>query len=122
MPEIKLKSITETINKEGSNEDSLKLIDSSFDRVSKEIITKLNESIFDSGNHIIMTFRDLNNWKDVLNRLAFTSSTMEKRNKLLIDLMKYINELNQIYENKQKNSSNILADEENKDRLREKIF
>ena len=120
MPEIKLKSITETINKEGSNEDSLKLIDSSLDKVSKEIITKLNESVFDSVNHIIMTLRDLNNWKDVLNRLAFRSSTMEKRNKLLIDLMKYINELNQIYENKQKNSSNILADEENEDRLREK--
>ena len=119
MPEIKLQSITETINKDGSNEDSLKLIDSSLDKVSKEIITKLNENVFDSGNHVIMSLRDLNNWKDVLNRLAFRSTTAEKRNKLLADLNKYLNELIQIYESKQKNASNLLGDE-NEDRLSEK--
>ena len=105
MPEIKLNSITETINKAGSNEDSLKLIDSSLDKVSKEIIQKLNENVFDSGNHVIMTLRDLNNWKDVLNRLAFRSVTAEKRNKILMDLNKYLNELSQIYDNKYKNAS-----------------
>ncbi len=119
MPEIKLQSITETINKDGSNEDSLKLIDSSLEKVSKDIITKLNENVFDSGNHVIMSLRDLNNWKDVLNRLAFRSTTAEKRNKLLADLNKYLNELSQIYENKQKNASNLLG-EENEDRLSEK--
>ena len=93
MPEIKLQNITETINKDGSNEDSLKLIDSSLEKVSNEIITKLNENVFDSGNHVIMSLRDLNNWKDVLNRLAFRSTTAEKRNKLLTDLNKYLNEL-----------------------------
>ena len=56
MPEIKLEMIKETINKDGSNEDSLKLIDSSLDKVSKEIITKLNENVFDSGNHVIMIY------------------------------------------------------------------
>ena len=120
MPEIKLNSITETINKDGSNEDSLKLIDSSLDKVSKEIIQKLNENVFDSGNHVIMTLRDLNNWKDVLNRLAFRSVTAEKRNKILMDLNKYLNELNQIYDNKYKNASDLLADDENQDRLSEK--
>ena len=119
MPEIKLEMIKETINKDGSNEDSLKLIDSSLDKVSKEIITKLNENVFDSGNHVIMILRDLNNWKDVLNRLTFRSITQEKRNKILSDLNKYLNELNQIYENKQRNASNIL-DEENEDRLSDK--
>ena len=120
MPEIKLNSITETINKDGSNEDSLKLIDSSLDKVSKEIIQKLNENVFDSGNHVIMTLRDLNNWKDVLNRLAFRSVTAEKRNKILMDLNKYLNELSQIYDNKYKNASDLLADDENQDRLSEK--
>ena len=119
MPEIKLEMIKETINKDGSNEDSLKLIDSSLDKVSKEIINKLNENVFDSGNHVLMILRDLNNWKDVLNRLTFRSITSEKRNKILIDLNKYLNELKQIYENKQKNASNIL-DEENEDRLSDK--
>ena len=119
MPEIKLEIIKETINKDGSNEDSLKLIDSSLDKVSKEIINKLNENVFDSNNHVIMILRDLNNWKDVLNRLTFRSSTMEKRNKILSDLNKYLNELKLIYENKQKNVSNIL-DEENEDRLSDK--
>ena len=75
MPEIKLEMIKETINKDGSNEDSLKLIDSSLDKVSQEIINKLNENVFDSGNHVIMILRDLNNWKDVLNRLTFRSTT-----------------------------------------------
>ena len=119
MPEIKLEMIKETINKDGSNEDSLKLIDSSLDKVSKEIINKLNENVFDSGNHVIMILRDLNNWKDVLNRLTFRSITAEKRNKILLDLNKYLNELNQIYENKQRNASNVL-DEENEDRLSDK--
>ena len=119
MPDIKLEMIKETINKDGSNEDSLKLIDSSLDKVSKEIINKLNENVFDSGNHVIMILRDLNNWKDVLNRLTFRSSTSEQRNKILLDLNKYLKELNQIYENKQKNASNIL-DEENEDRLSDK--
>ena len=107
------------INKEGSNEDSLKLIDSSLEKVSKEIINKLNENVFDSGNHVIMILRDLNNWKDVINRLTFRSSTYEKREKILLDLNKYLNELKNIYENKQKNASNIL-DEENEDRLSDK--
>ena len=120
IPEIKLNAITETINKDGSNEDSLKLIDSSLNKVSNEIINKLNENVFDSGNHVIMILRDLNNWKDILNRLAFRNSTADKRAKLLSDLIKYLNELKKIYENKQNNSSNILADEENEDRLREK--
>jgi hypothetical protein len=115
MPEINL----EMINKEGSNEDSLKLIDSSLEKVSKEIINKLNENVFDSGNHVIMILRDLNNWKDVINRLTFRSSTYEKREKILLDLNKYLNELKNIYENKQKNASNIL-DEENEDRLSDK--
>jgi len=90
MPEIKLEMIKETINKDGSNEDSLKLIDSSLDKVSKEIINKLNENVFDSGNHVIMVLRDLNNWKDVLNRLTFRSTTSEQRNKILVDLNKYL--------------------------------
>ena len=97
----------------------MKLIDSSLDKVSKEIINKLNENVFDSGNHVIMILRDLNNWKDVLNRLTFRSITAEKRNKILLDLNKYLNELNQIYENKQRNASNVL-DEENEDRLSDK--
>ena len=66
-----------------------------------------------------MILSDLNNWKDVLNRLTFRNITQEKRNKILSDLNKYLNELNQIYENKQRNASNIL-DEENEDRLSDK--
>ena len=116
MPDIKLENFDPNEN----NEDSLKLIDSSLDKFSKDIINKLNENVFDAGNHIIMTLRDLNNWKDVLNRLTFRNTTLEKRTKLLMELNNYLNELAQIFQNKQKNYTNVLNDDENEDRLTEK--
>ena len=120
IPEIKSENINSELNNDRTNEDSLKLIDNLLDKYSKEIIIKLNENVFDSGNHIIMILRDLNNWKDILNRLTFRSNTSKKREKILMDLKSYINEINQIYDNKKKNLYNILNDNDYEDRLNEK--
>ena len=118
MPELNLEQINQS--NVDSNEDILKLLDSNLDKVSDEIINKLNKDVFDTGNHVIMILRDLNHWKGILSRLKFQSLTYDKRNVVLKDLNNYFKELKQIYETKQQNGNDFLNDDDAEEKTNEK--
>jgi hypothetical protein len=118
MPELNLEQINQ--NNVDSNEDILKLLDSNLDKVSDEIINKLNKDVFDTGNHVIMVLRDLNHWKGILSRLKFQSLTYDKRNVVLGNLNNYFKELKQIYETKQQNGNDFLNDDDAEEKTNDK--
>ena len=107
MPEIAKQK--EILQENNSNEDILKMLDSNLDKVSGEIIAKLNKEVFDTGNHVIMILRDLNQWKGILSRGKFQALTAEKRTTVLKNLNDYVEQLKQIYSSKAQ--TNFLDDE-----------
>ena len=82
---------------EKNNEDILKLLDSNLDKVSSDIISKLNKDVFDTGNDVIMVLRDLNQWKGILSRGKFQTLTYDKRADLLKQLSSYLSTLKQYF-------------------------
>ena len=118
MPELNLEQINQ--NNMDSNEDILKLLDNNLDKVSDEIVNKLNKDVFDTGNHVIMVLRDLNHWKGILSRLKFQGLTYDKRNVVLGNLNNYLKELKEIYDTKQKNGNDFLNDDDAEEKTNEK--
>ena len=118
MPEIAKEQEKVALNNDNkNNEDILKLLDSNLDKVSSDIISKLNKDVFDTGNDIIMVLRDLNQWKGILSRGKFQTLTYDKRADLLKQLSSYLSTLKQYFNNR--NQSEFI-DEDAEDTVQDK--
>ena len=79
-------------------DDAKSLVNREIQKVEGNLIEKLNSEVFGNTTHVVSTLRELQNWKNILNRQRILELTYNKRKEILKDLHDYLNQINSLFE------------------------